>query len=434
MGESQGDIAPVKASARVEGEGTGSDPMLETQGETVADALTEAEDDVQLSPLSIQAAALIRSMEALSSIFWISLGGTVLTIFFAGLNQLTINASSDYIALGEYQVPKAILPLAALSFALFAFWMTANRLAMLAYVLETTRLPKRMVFEIFHLNPPVLHVFDRNNTRQWSPFTGVAVLLFTWAVFFGNSVSLTWTVAVQDFATLASFDWQLMAIFTVMIGAVVAYGVRSVLPPLKSIFLRLHGEALRIGWPRWVFAVLAHAVVILANAAPYLDIEDSPDDLIGPATANAVDGETLLVNGLEINLFGIDAMERDQVCLDREGEDYACGRRAVQALQQIIANHEVVCLPLFNLGETRVLGTCEVILPGEPRPASPADFLGEEYRPNSLSRLMVEQGHALTIGIGREIFAEEQRQAQVLRAGVWAGSFEPPASYRLKQR
>jgi endonuclease YncB( thermonuclease family) len=373
-------------------------------------------------------------MEALSSIFWISLGGTVMTVFFAGLNQLSVNANSDYIALGEYQVPKAILPLAALTFALFAFWMTANRLAMLAYVLETTRLPKRMVFEIFHLNPPVLHVFDHSNSKRWSPFTGVAVLLFTWAVFFGNSVSLTWTVAVQDFATFASFDWQLMAVFTVMIGAVVAYGVRSVLPPLKSIYVRLHGAELDIGWPRWMFAVLAHVVVILANVAPYLDIEDSPDDLIGPTTANAIDGETLLVNGLEINLFGIDAMERDQVCQDRDGKDYACGRAAIQALQQIIVNHPVVCLPLVNLGETRLLGTCEVVLPGEPRPESPADFINGDYRPNSLSRLMVEQGHALTIGIGREIFAREQRQAQVLRAGVWAGSFELPASYRSRQR
>jgi len=168
--------------------------------------LAEAEDDVQLSPLSIQAAALIRSMEALSNIFWISLGGTVLTIFFAGLNQLSVNANSDYIALGEYQVPKAILLLAALTFALFAFWMTANRLSMLAYVLETTRLPRRMVFEIFHLNPPVLHVFDRNNAERWSPFTGVAVLLVNWAVFIGNAVALTWSVAIQEIATLASFD------------------------------------------------------------------------------------------------------------------------------------------------------------------------------------------------------------------------------------
>ncbi len=363
-------------------------PLIE-QRSSVADALAEAEDDVQLSPLSIQGAALIRSMEALSNIFWISLGGTVLTIFFAGLIQLSVNANSDYITLGDYQVPKAILPLATLNFGLFAFWMTANRLGMLAYVLETTRLPKRMVYEIFNLNPPVLHVFDRSNSKRRSPFTGVAVLLLNWAVFFGNSVSLTWGVAVQEIATLASFDGPLMAVFTVLTVAVVAYGVRSVLPPLKTIFFHLHGIELTIGWPRWMLCVVAHFAVVLVIAAPYLDINDGSDDLIRAETANAIDGETLLINGVEINLFGIDVMERDQICQDAQGQDYPCGRGAVMALQDVINNHSVVCLPLFNLSENRILGTCEVVLPGEPPPASSADFLPDKYRPNSLSRLMV---------------------------------------------
>ena len=83
-------------------------------------ALTPA----QLSPLSIQAAALVRSIEGLSNIFWISIGGIFLTMFFAGLSQLEVNATTDYIYLGEYQVPRSILPLASLAFAMFTFWMT----------------------------------------------------------------------------------------------------------------------------------------------------------------------------------------------------------------------------------------------------------------------------------------------------------------------
>ena len=39
-------------------------------------------------PLSIQAASLIRSIDALSFMFWLSIGGTILTVLFAGLNQL----------------------------------------------------------------------------------------------------------------------------------------------------------------------------------------------------------------------------------------------------------------------------------------------------------------------------------------------------------
>ena len=399
---------------------------------SVPDALAEAEDDVQLSPLSIQAAALIRSMEALSNIFWITLGGTVLTIFFAGLNQLNLNASSDYISLGEYQVPKAILPLAALNFALFAFWMTSNRLTMLAYVLETTRLPKVMVHEIFHLNPPVLHIFDRNNARPWSPFTGIAVLLLNWGVFFGNSLALTWSVAVQEAAIVASFDWELLVSFSVLIIAVMIYGIRSILPPLRQIFMSLHREPISIGWPRWTLALIALIGVLVANNIDQIDIDDGPDDLIGPSIANAIDGETLLVNGVEINLFGIDAMERDQLCQNAEGVDYQCGRAAVMALQKLIQNNQVVCLPFFAVSQTRVIGACEMVVDKVSRPTSPSDCLDEDYRPNSLSRQMVEQGYALTIGYGRELFNDEQRQAQILRSGVWAGSFEPPALYRSR--
>ncbi len=411
-----------------------SDPIEPIQHNSVADALAEAEDDVQLSPLSIQAAALIRSMEALSNIFWISLGGTVLTIFFAGLNQLALNASSEYISLGEYQIPKAILPLAALSFALFAFWMTSNRLAMLAYVLETTRLPKIMVHEIFHLNPPVLHIFDRNNALPWSPFAGIAVLLLNWGVFFGNSLALTWSVAVQEAAIFASFDWELLAGFSVLIVAVMIYGIRTILPPLRSIFLRLHQTPIHIGWPRWAMAFVALVSVLVANNIDQIDIEDGPDDLIGPSIANAIDGETLLVDGVEINLFGIDAMERDQICQNGEGVDYPCGRSAVMALQKLIQNHKVICLPFFAVSATRVIGACEMVVDGEVLPTSARDFLDEDYRPNSLSRLMVEQGFALTIGYGRQLFGGEQRQAQVLRSGVWAGSFEPPALHRSRHQ
>ena len=406
-----------------------SGQLTETR-QGVADALAEAEDDIQLSPLSIQAAALIRSMEALSNIFWISLGGTVLTIFFAGLNQLNVNVYSDYIALGEYQVPKAILPLAALTFALFAFWMTSNRLTMLAYVLETSRLPRAMVHEIFHLNPPVLHIFDRNNAHPWSPFTGIAVLLLNWGVFFGNSLALTWSVAVQEAAIFASFDWELLAGFSVLIIAVMVYGIRTILPPLRSIFQRLHRQPIQIGWLRWTLAFLALVAVLVANNIDQIDIEEGPDDLIGPAIANAIDGETLLVNGIEINLFGIDAMERDQVCQNAEGVDYACGRTAVMTLQKLIENNKVVCLPFFAVSQTRVIGACEVLLDEQAMPTTPDDFLGETYQENSLSRLMVELGYALTIGYGRELYGEEQRQAQILRSGVWAGSFEPPALYR----
>ena len=136
--------------------------------------------------------------------------------------------------------------------------------------------------------------------------------------------------------------------------------------------------------------------------------------------------------GVEVELFGIDAVERDQVCQNGNGSDYPCGRAATQALQSLIAQNDVICNPLFSVAETRVVAVCELIIEGSPVPRTPEEFL-TGYRPNNLSRLLVEQGHALGVGIGRDVFADEQLQAQTLRAGIWQGSFEPPTTWRSSQ-
>ena len=60
------------------------------------------------------------------------------------------------------------------------------------------------------------------------------------------------------------------------------------------------------------------------------------------------------------------------------------------------------------------------------------DFI-ELYGEDSLSRQQVEQGYALSIGIGESLFSAEQNQAQILRVGIWQGSFQPPASYRSQR-
>ena len=137
----------------------------------------------QINPLSVQAASLVRSIDALSNIFWLCFIGFFLSIFFAGLAQLEDTAYTDYLYLGEYKVPKSILPLASLSFAVFAFWLVSNRLRMLGYVLATSTLNHTLVREIFSLNPPVLHVFDENNTAPGTRFLG-SVCFFLFGQYF----------------------------------------------------------------------------------------------------------------------------------------------------------------------------------------------------------------------------------------------------------
>ncbi len=398
-----------------------------------AEAL-KAVEHMQLSPLSIQAASLVRSVDALSRIFWISLAGTFLTIFFAGLAQLEVNASNEFISLGEYQVPKTLVPLVALLFALFLFWLTANRLRMLCYVLDGSSLPERMVDEIFRLNPPVLNVFDEDNEQRWSPFNGVGVLIINWAVFMGNAIALTLFSTFQRGAVSAEFDFLELSLFLLVAGGIVFYGVRAIFPPLRAILSKLHGMQFRIGWQRKVFGLLLiFATIAVQNLDQFADPAEQADDLLGPAFANAIDGETLFMRGIEVKLFGIDAVERDQVCQDRAGNDYPCGSVATQALQERVANQDVVCWPLYAISAQKVLGMCAVQDPGGAMPGSPDEFR-EIFADDSLSRVQVERGHALSVGVGEEIYADEQNQAQTLRLGIWQGSFELPANWRARGR
>jgi endonuclease YncB( thermonuclease family) len=227
------------------------------------------------------------------------------------------------------------------------------------------------------------------------------------------------------------FDLPTLSAYAILIIVAIIYGIRSIFPPLRTILGILHGVDFRVGWPRQVGALLVLLGVYATNNADFLSDLDQPDDLLGPSIANAVDGDTLFMLGVEVELFGIDAVEQDQICQNAIGVDYPCGRVATQALQQLIAQNDVVCNPLFNVSSIRVVAICELISEDAAAPRSPQEFL-TGYRPNNLSRLLVEQGHALGVGIGKDALADEQLQAQTLRAGIWQGSFEPPSAWRSK--
>ena len=414
----------------------------------------EGREAGQLGPLSIQASALVRSIDSLSRIFWISFGGTFLSVFFAGLSQLDANATTDHFFLGEYQVPKSILPLVSVAFAGFVFWLTANRLNMLHHVLQTTQLSTSAVHEIFRLNPPVLHVFDANNIKRWSPTTGVGVFIINWAIFFGNSIALTWASALQAGASLADFHAPMLFIYLLFIILVLVYGFRAIVPSLGEILQHLHGLHFTVGWPRHLVAVALVVLVFIINQWDQVTWRwQQPEVLLGPDIANAINGETLLLRGTEVKLFGMDAVEADQSCQDAEGADYPCGRLATHALQALLQRRQVICLPLFAVNAGRVLGACELLEEGQAFPMgarelltgtdqrqqegsvvevfTAADFMGGGS-PNSLSRLMIAKGHALGVGMGAEFFWEEQSNAQRQRLGIWQGAFQPPSVWRRR--
>ncbi|WP_202409204.1 hypothetical protein, partial [Deinococcus xianganensis] len=51
-------------------------------------------------------------------------------------------------------------------------------------------------------------------------------------------------------------------------------------------------------------------------------------------------GDTLVIRGVKVRLYGIDAPESSQTCI-RAGKTYGCGREAAFALADLVRNKTV---------------------------------------------------------------------------------------------
>jgi endonuclease YncB( thermonuclease family) len=76
-----------------------------------------------------------------------------------------------------------------------------------------------------------------------------------------------------------------------------------------------------------MYRLLAYALVLLSLGL-------AQGVLVG--RASVVDGDTLEIQGVRVRLWGIDAVESSQACLDAGGKPWPCGRRAAFALADFL--------------------------------------------------------------------------------------------------
>jgi endonuclease YncB( thermonuclease family) len=127
--------------------------------------------------------------------------------------------------------------------------------------------------------------------------------------------------------------------------------------------------------------------------------------------AAVVDGDTLEVQGTRIRLFGIDAPESAQTCLEQSGKTYRCGQRAAFALADKVGARVVSCQPTGKDRYDRVVARCSVA--------------GED-----LQAWMVRNGHALAFRRYSKAYRPYEAEAKAAKAGMWKGSFEAPWDWR----
>jgi len=128
--------------------------------------------------------------------------------------------------------------------------------------------------------------------------------------------------------------------------------------------------------------------------------------------ASVVDGDTLEIRGERVRLWGIDAPESAQTCLDEAGRPWPCGRRAAFALADFLGQRTVSCQVRERDRYGRAVAVCSV---------------GSV----EINRWLVAEGWALAyVQYGGSVYLDAQRQAQAAGKGLWRGSFQPPWEYR----
>jgi endonuclease YncB( thermonuclease family) len=124
-----------------------------------------------------------------------------------------------------------------------------------------------------------------------------------------------------------------------------------------------------------------------------------------------VDGDTLAFGDSKIRLQGVDAPELHQVCQDRAGKAYRCGKVAAAALIGKIADGVLQCSGEHRDRYRRLLATC---------------WKGTE----DLNQWMVLNGWALAFRRYSTVYVDAEDAARLANRGLWAGDFDLPWDWR----
>jgi endonuclease YncB( thermonuclease family) len=125
------------------------------------------------------------------------------------------------------------------------------------------------------------------------------------------------------------------------------------------------------------------------------------------------DGDTIEIEGQRARLYGIDAFELGQTCLDKRGRPWRCGIAAKAALAERIEGQALQCIVLDEDPDGWYLSRC----------------VGEDG--TDLGAYMVRSGLALA---DKNAYSADEADARRRRAGAWEGQFMPPWEWRANGR
>lgn len=172
-----------------------------------------------------------------------------------------------------------------------------------------------------------------------------------------------------------------------------------------------------------LLAVLVAGLIILRNGANSAE-RPLPRETIAasgqsaetapPSEVRIIDGDTIVVDGEHMRLFGIDAPEKQQTCT-LGGQPQRCGLMATEALRELIGRAIVSCERRSTDRYGRTVAVCSVA--------------GRD-----IGRQMVYSGWAIASIRYSNMYIDVENEARGSRRGLWDGQFEKPEQWRAAQR
>ena len=128
-----------------------------------------------------------------------------------------------------------------------------------------------------------------------------------------------------------------------------------------------------------------------------------------------IDADSLDIGGRSVRLFGIDAVERNQMCQDRRGRKWPCGRHASEELAAALDGQNVRCHVQDTDRYGRAVSVCKA---------------GRK----DINHWVVRNGWAVAYTRYSRDYEQAEAEARAEKAGIFAGSFVPPEDWRRQRR
>lgn len=123
--------------------------------------------------------------------------------------------------------------------------------------------------------------------------------------------------------------------------------------------------------------------------------------------AQVVDGDTFRIAGQTVRLFGVDAPEIAQTCMDAAGQAWPCGDWSRKRVAAHLAGQPVTCDGRERDQYGRLIATCRVT-----------------------GRDLVREGVVFAYARYSTAYIGEEADARAARRGVWLGAAQRPAAFR----